>query len=59
MRVGITGGLGHIGSYLLRDSDFLDAVSEIVIVDNLETQRFTSLFNLPSRSRYKFLQAQV
>ena len=38
----ITGGLGHIGSYLIKKlpEDF-----NIVVVDNLLTQRFCSLFN--------------
>jgi UDP-glucose 4-epimerase len=43
----VTGALGHIGSGFIR-SNFggLDNV-ELLISDNLATQRYTSLFNLP------------
>lgn len=46
MRVIITGGLGHIGSRLL-ESRFFD---EAIVVDNLSTQRYSSLFNLRRKS---------
>lgn len=40
-RILITGGLGHIGSWLIRSLR-----SPITIVDDLSTQRYCSLFNL-------------
>ena len=33
--------------------------AEIVLLDNLVTQRFTSLFNLPAIGRYRFHEADV
>ena len=39
----ITGGLGHIGSYLIRN---LSLEYNIKVFDNLLTQRYCSLFNL-------------
>lgn len=42
MKVMITGGLGHIGSHVIQN---LPENFEIVVVDNLFTQRFCSLFN--------------
>ena len=53
MKIIVTGALGHIGSKLIRDlpSHFSD--SEIFMIDNLTTQRYTSLFNLPNH-KYKF-----
>ena len=42
MKVMITGGLGHIGSHVIQS---LPENFEIVVVDNLSTQRFCSLFN--------------
>ena len=59
MKIIITGALGHIGSKLIREipKSFPDA--EIILIDNLHTQRYGSLFNLPNRSRIRFLQADV
>lgn len=58
MTVVVTGALGHIGSYLVRDliTRFPDA--EIVMVDNLLTQRFASLFDL-APGHYRFVEADV
>ena len=41
----VTGGLGHIGSKLIRT---LSKKYKIIVVDNLLTQRYCSLFNLPN-----------
>ena len=59
MRIVITGALGHIGSCLIREipCGFPDA--EIWLVDNLSTQRYCSLFNLPANGRYHFVEADV
>ena len=43
MRILITGGLGYIGSKLIR---WLPEWCEITVLDNLATQRYNSLFNL-------------
>lgn len=48
MKLVITGALGHIGSALLRQKEFLASFSTVVLVDNLSTMRLSSLFNLPS-----------
>ena len=44
MNILITGGCGHIGSYLIRSLD--PSQYKITVVDNLLTQRYCSLFNL-------------
>jgi len=59
MKVVVTGGLGHIGSALIRDQAFVDSCTEIVIIDSLATQRYSSLFNLPSGTKYTFYQGDV
>lgn len=59
MKILITGATGHIGSFLIRDlaNQFNDL--EILIVDNMLTQRFASLFNLPDTAIYRFFEADV
>ncbi len=59
MKIVITGALGHIGSRLIRalPDSFPDA--EILMLDNLSTQRYCSLFNLPTQGRYRFMEADI
>ena len=42
----ITGALGHIGSKLIHSIQ-AGEFEEIIMLDNLSTQRYSSLFNLP------------
>jgi nucleoside-diphosphate-sugar epimerase len=54
----ITGALGHIGSgfiHRLQPQDF----HEVVLLDNLSTQRFCSLFNLPDGVRFHFIEGDI
>ena len=53
MRICITGACGHIGSKLMRNINFSD-VEQIHLVDNLSTQRYCSLFDLPDNKKYLF-----
>ena len=59
MKIVITGSLGHIGSYLIRSIpiDFPD--SEFILIDNMMTQRYSTLFNLPKGHKFKFIEADV
>ena len=59
MKIVITGALGHIGSRLLQTFPGLLPEAEIVLLDNLLTQRYCSLFDLPPKGRYRFLEADV
>ena len=59
MKVVITGGLGHIGSRLIRELPIVFPGMGVVIVDNLATQRYVSLLNLPSTVKYLFVQGDV
>lgn len=59
MKVVITGALGHIGSRLVRQLPRAYPEAEIVMIDNLLTQRYCSLFNLPAEGRYHFIEADV
>ncbi len=58
MKILITGALGHIGSKLihsLKPGQF----EEVRLIDNLSTQRYASLFNLPERVKFKFFEKDI
>jgi len=52
----ITGGTGHIGSYLIRSLPVNFNKSKIIILDNMSTNRYCSLFNLPKEYDYEFIE---
>jgi UDP-glucose 4-epimerase len=59
MKLVITGALGHIGSRLIRSASFCVPDVELILVDNLLTQRYCSLFGLPDGSNHRFVQADI
>lgn len=58
-KIVVCGGLGHIGSRLIRAAAEHLPGAEIVLVDNLSSQRYCSTFNLPSYGRYCFHEKDV
>ena len=59
MKFVITGALGHIGSRLVRELPLLLPDIDIVMIDDLSTQRYCSLFNLPTQTTYSFIQGDI
>jgi UDP-glucose 4-epimerase len=58
MKLLITGPLGHIGSkfiHHIKPGDY----DQVVLLDNLLTQRYCSLFNLPAGVPFQFVEADV
>lgn len=58
MKILITGALGQIGSKLihsLKPKQF----EEVRLIDNLASQRYTSLFNLPKGVNFKFYKEDI
>lgn len=53
----VTGGLGHIGSALIRG--FGPDVAEVRVIDNLLTERYASLFDLPEKPKVVFYQEDI
>ena len=59
MKIVVMGALGHIGSSLIRELPLVQSGVEIVLLDNLLTQRYCSLFNLPEAGRYRFAEVDL
>jgi nucleoside-diphosphate-sugar epimerase len=58
MKLLITGALGHIGSQFIhniRPGEY----TEVVLLDNLSTQRYCSLFNLPQGVPFRFVEGDI
>jgi len=59
MKIVVTGAIGHIGSYIIRDLGIQFPNAKIVMIDNMMTQRYSSLFNLPPIGNYHFIEDDV
>lgn len=59
MKIVITGALGHIGSRLIRRLPNAIPEAEIVMIDNMRTNRYCSLFDLPEKGNYRFIEADI
>jgi UDP-glucose 4-epimerase len=59
MKIVITGALGHIGSKIIREIPADFPKPEIVMIDNMLTQRYCSLFNLPAGRNCRFIEEDI
>ena len=55
----ITGALGHIGSKLIIDLPKYFPKAKFHLIDDLSSQRYSSLFNLPKNNNYNFIQGDI
>jgi len=58
MKVLVTGGLGHIGSYVLKRIISLKVIDKIYVVDNISNQRYNVLFKL-SNKKIEFIYGDL
>tara|TARA_Y200000002_G_C22625727_1_gene640164 strand:+ start:148 stop:1062 length:915 start_codon:yes stop_codon:yes gene_type:complete len=58
MKLLITGGLGHIGSYVLKRIVSLKIIDKIYVVDNISNQRYNVLFKL-SNKKIEFIYGDL
>jgi len=58
MKIAVTGALGHIGSRFIHGLRPGDG-DEIRLIDNLATQRYPSLFDLPQGVPFRFFEADI
>ena len=54
MKVLITGACGHIGSFLAENIHKIKSISKTIIVDNLKSNRFNSLYNFEKKNNLNF-----
>ena len=54
MNLLITGGCGHIGSYIIDNIKKIKKVKKTIIIDNLKTTQINSLFNSKKKNNLKF-----
>ena len=54
MKVLITGACGHIGSFLAENIHKIKNVSKTILVDNLKSNRFNSLYNFEKKNNLSF-----
>jgi UDP-glucose 4-epimerase len=59
VKIVVTGALGHIGSFVIRELPKKFPNSDIVLIDSMLTQRYASLFNLPTTANYSFVEADI
>jgi len=59
MKIVVAGALGHIGSLAIRQLPEAFSDVEVVMIDNMMTQRYCSLFNLPDKIKYHFIEADI
>lgn len=54
MNLLITGCCGHIGSYVAENIHKIKKIKKAIIIDNLKSNRFCSLFNLKKKNNLEF-----
>jgi len=59
MNLLITGCCGHIGSYIAQNVYKIKKIKKTVLIDNIKSNRFCSLFNLKKKNNLKFLLRDV
>ncbi len=54
MKILITGACGHIGSYFIENLYKIKKVKKAILIDNLKSNRFNSLFNTSKKNKVEF-----
>ena len=59
MKILITGACGHIGSYLIENIYKVKKIKKVFLIDNFNTQRYQTLFNLNKKIKYSFFDIDL
>ena len=54
MNLLITGGCGHIGSYLIENLSKIKKIKKTFVIDSLESTQINSIFNTKKNNNVKF-----
>ena len=56
MKILVTGGLGHIGSFFLDNISKIKKIKKIIIIDDLKRNKINSIFNITKKNNIKKIQ---
>ena len=59
MKILITGACGHIGSYLIENIYKIKKIKKVFLIDNFNSQRYQTLFNLNKKIKYSFFDIDL
>ena len=59
MKIIITGACGHIGSFLAENLYKIKKVKKAILIDNMKTNKFNSLFKLKKKPIFSFYQKDL
>lgn len=59
MKLIITGSCGHIGSYVAEKMHLIPKIKKTILIDNLGSNRYYSLFNLKKKNKFSFHQIDI
>src|SRR5210317_884786 len=59
MNLLVTGCCGHIGSYLVDNVSKIKKIKKTIILDNLDSNQYNSLFRSNKRNNLKFLRRDL
>ena len=60
MRLIITGGLGHIGSGILKEINSIPKINNVLVIDNLQSNRINVLFDLKKKKiKFNYLEKDL
>ena len=59
MKILITGACGHIGTHIVENIHKIKGVKDLILLDNLNSSKINSLFNLKTKIKIKFHEIDV
>ncbi len=54
MKLLITGACGHIGSFIIGQVNKIKKIKEVLLIDNFNSHRYSTLFNLNKNKKFSF-----
>ena len=54
MKLLVTGACGHIGSFIIEQVGKIKKIKEVILIDNFNSHRYSTLFNLKKDKKFSF-----